>query len=1396
MGSFNKQNNTFKEFLNRLDGKTLYLKINPEFTAYLMIAPARPKNEKKRLHALRDMGILDSLPEAEYDRITQLAANICQVPIACISFIDNDRVWFKSHYGLSATEIPRDVSFCGHTINGLGEIMQVPDTNADQRFCDNPLTKGELSIRFYAGICIKDEDQLPIGTLCVLGAEPKELSDTQRESLKLLSQQVESLLNLHYENRLLHSAEKQIQDGSDKLSGLLERVGDMIFELNKKGQFSYVNSTMMQVTGFSQAELHEKYFWDIVAPDHRDKVISHYLGIFKRKIRSDYYEFQALTKSGIKWVGQSVEVDYKGNRVEHAYVVTRDITELREARDKLSQSERQYRLLSENSRDFISLVDTETNYLYVSSSVKELLGYDVEDLIGVNAFDITHPADASRLLEHKRIENEEEQDLRFATSRIRKKNGEYLWMESIIKAIRDENNEITSFQISARDISDRKKKDEQIARKQAKLESLIQNSKHAVCILDNNGTHLSFNKVYAWGMKKFAGFVPLIGDKINFQILNKIYPDFEKAIGLAYKKKVSRAFSISHSEKTYELVGHCSPIHDKQNQVVGLTIEIRDVTNKIKEKQKSEYHKECLHKLNDIITNNSLEAGKQIRQAMEVTLNYLELDIGAVSIIKEGTYTIYDALVQVQGVEIKSGDQFNLKETYCDTVFDYSGTLTIDKTNEDEFRNHPCYKGMQLKSFIGTSYYVKGEKRGTVGFSSPKPRETPFSNQEIEFVSLFSRWVGFLIERDEFREQLLSESTVLKAFVFSAPAAIAMFNEKLEYLAVSAKWIEDYQLEESNILGQSLGGLSPSLKKQWEPRLLQSLSGKVDKSEGEKIKLEGSEEQWLKWEIRPWMKSKGEVGGIVMFTEDITTQKVQAEELSKAKDLAEQASKAKEQFLATMSHEIRTPMNAIIGVANLMLQSNPRENQLDDLNLLKFSSENLLSLISDILDFSKIEAGKIALESIDFNLKELLFDIKKSMQLKAEEKGLNLVLKYDQHLPEVFVGDAMRISQVILNLISNAIKFTHSGYVKVESALLSANDKRCTVRILVEDTGIGIGRHNEGNIFKDFEQGREDTARKYGGTGLGLAISKRLVELMGSKIHVDSEDDQGSIFFFDLELSSKASKQQDRQKTTKSKKLKKLTDEDIYVLAAEDNVGNRMILKKILESWGVKVDFAFDGQIAIEKIKRKVYDMVIMDIQMPEMDGYTAAETIRKMDDPYFQEIPIVALSAFTSSDILEKVMSAGMNDYLSKPLKIPELHASIVKYSKDVEAVKLTETDNGPTNQLQRMYPYLYQITDGNEGEVIDLIKTITKTVPHELSKLGSQLEVKQFDDLAETLHKIKPNLESLELSELAAQTDILEDAALDSNNDLLHDSLESFITEVRRKIEKIEGNKINVAH
>lgn len=1344
-----------------------------------MIAPLTPDNEDERIVALERTNILDTPSEIDFENITKLAANICQVPISCISFVDRERVWFKSHNGLNVSEIDRCISFCGHAINSIGEIMQITDATVDPRFCNNPLVTNDPQIKFYAGVVIKGKNGMPLGTLCVLDNNPTELDKVQTESLKLLALQVETLLNTRFE---LHINDGVAQgDGLERISGLLERVGDMIFELNEKGKFSYVNNTMSRITGMSVSKLLNTHFWEHIAPEQKDKVVSHYLQLIREKVVSDYFEFKAVSKNGYIWVGQNVEIEYSGKRVKHAYVVTRDITELYNAREMLSRSERQYRLLSENSRDFISLVDAKGNYLYVSSSVKELLGYEPNHLIGTNVFDLTHKADAVILKKQRETENKEKKNLRFATSRIRKKDGSYLWMESIIKAIFDDDGKISSYQISARDISERKRKDDQLERKQAKLESLIKNSKHAIAVLDYTGKHVSFNEVYRSGMGYYAGYCPEIGQTLDFKKLNKVFFDFESLIGQAHEKKVSRKLSIHINGLEHHLIGHCGPIRDKTGKVAGLMLEIRDITAKVREKRKSEQHKEALKKLNEIITADT-DKNEQLTQALAISLEYLELDLGIVSVINGDDYIIYNSLSKSEEFAIKNGDCLSLKNTYCESVFNCDDTLTIDSSNEDKYHEHPCYKRMGLKTFLGTSYYVGDEKRGTVSFSSSKGRNAPFSNQEIEFVNLFSRWTGFLIEREEFRQQWMSERTVLKAFVFSAPAAIAMLNEKLEYLAVSDQWIKEYKLENIQVLGNNYGIISPELKHHWDSKLQLCLSGVIDKSEGERIKLEGREEQWLKWEVRPWVKTDGIVGGIIMFTEDITERKKQAEELANARDIAEQASIAKEKFLATMSHEIRTPMNAIIGAISLLYRSKPTKDQLENLNLLKYSSENLLSLINDILDFSKIEADKISLESIDFNLKHLLVDIKKSQQVKAEESGLDLVLKYDNKLPEVFVGDQMRIAQVILNLVSNAIKFTYSGYVEVSAIMLHMDDNDCYIRLSVKDTGIGIDARKVAGVFNEFEQASEEVTRKFGGTGLGLAISKRLIGLMGAEIHVESELNHGSVFSFDIQLpyKEKGKGLRKRKDFVTQKKLKKLGKNKIHVLAAEDNAGNRTILEKILNTWNVTVDFAPDGLVAIEKIKNKEYNIVLMDIQMPEVDGYTAAKTIRKMSGSYFQNIPILALSAFTSADVQLKVSECGMNDYLSKPIKTEDLHRSLVKYAGRIDESISTNKKDESNSDLAKTFPYIYQITDGNQEKVIDILETIIKTVPHELDKIRELNQIGKYEELAEKIHKIKPNLESLELIALVEMADKLEEAALEGLITDLNANLEEFIENV----------------
>lgn len=400
---------------------------------------------------------------------------------------------------------------------------------------------------------------------------------------------------------------------------------------------------------------------------------------------------------------------------------------------------------------------------------------------------------------------------------------------------------------------------------------------------------------------------------------------------------------------------------------------------------------------------------------------------------------------------------------------------------------------------------------------------------------------------------------------------------------------------------------------------------------------------------------------------DISVQKEAREALIKAKELAEQAVIVKSQFLSTMSHEIRTPMNAVIGFTHLLMQ-NPRPDQVGKLKTLKFSAENLLVLINDILDFNKIEAGMIEFEKVDFSIKELISNIRETMIQKAKEKDIQLRLLIDEGLPELVIGDPVRLGQIIINLVSNAIKFTREGKVIISAILCHQDSVSTTINFEVADTGIGIPDDKQQYIFESFTQASSDTTRKYGGTGLGLTITRRLLELQGSSISLKSKLGEGSVFSFELSFLNSTCKLEKTEITTSGLKD---SLEGIRLLIAEDNQINVLVAQEFFAQWNVDCDVAENGVLALELIKINDYDLVLMDLQMPEMDGYETTRRVRELNGDKYKQLPIIALTASAMLNIQDKAFLIGMNDYISKPFNPDELYMKIRQYGRKEQVVQ-----------------------------------------------------------------------------------------------------------------------------
>lgn len=408
-----------------------------------------------------------------------------------------------------------------------------------------------------------------------------------------------------------------------------------------------------------------------------------------------------------------------------------------------------------------------------------------------------------------------------------------------------------------------------------------------------------------------------------------------------------------------------------------------------------------------------------------------------------------------------------------------------------------------------------------------------------------------------------------------------------------------------------------------------------------------------------WAECRASYRNKIIFLNisDISPAKSYQHQLIKSKEAAEYAKKIKENFLANMSHELRTPISGIIGLLNLLKKTEITDQQNNMIELLETSSQSLLGVINDVLDISKIEAGKFNIVRTPNNLYDLANAVYSLLKFKADKKGIEFFIEIEPEVPKYVMVDSLRLNQILMNLLSNAINFTDRGYVKLKIGVLKDNKDKVKLKFSVEDTGIGIPSDKLNTIFDSFTQAEDDTSTKYGGTGLGLTIVKKLIELKGGELGVSSQVGKGSIFSF-TNWFTVTEKPKQNIDTKPDKPLPSF--ENVSVLVAEDNMVNQFVLAKILKDWKIDVDMVSNGRKAIEKLREKYYDIILMDTHMPELNGYDTTKAIRLDFEEPKRSTPILSLSAASFDNEKNEALAAGMNDVLPKPFLPHELHAKI----------------------------------------------------------------------------------------------------------------------------------------
>jgi PAS domain S-box-containing protein len=637
--------------------------------------------------------------------------------------------------------------------------------------------------------------------------------------------------------------------------------------------------------------------------------------------------------------------------------------------------------------------------------------------------------------------------------------------------------------------------------------------------------------------------------------------------------------------------------------------------------------------------------------------------------VAKALFNAFDAsVVLIEGDAIwrsrDRSDQFPTDDPLAAAIMASGEPLWIEDCAQDSrCSEHPIVTGgLRLRFFAGAPVQLSdGSTPGVLCVIGKEPRT--FDSSLLNRLGDLAAGIADECERAKAARanaggprELETTRAVLGALISTVPVSIVMTDREMRALYVSPRWQSNFGLKDADVLGRSLYEIAPDYYPQFKASFDVCLGGRIIKTPRVRSEHSGRVE-WLQSELTPWRDENGDVGGIISSAHYITEMVAAENELVQAREEAESANRAKSTFLATMSHEIRTPLNGVLGMAQAMAVDELCAVQRERLDVIRQSGESLLAILNDVLDLSKIEAGKLELEETEFDLAELARGAHAAFTAIAQKKGLSFDLEVERSAQGVYRGDPTRIRQILYNLISNALKFTATGEIRV--AIRRSDDR---LEVVVRDTGIGMAPETTTGVFSTFTQADSSTTRRFGGTGLGLSICRELAGLMGGDIGVESELGVGSTFTVRLELpwlraSAAAAADPSPAAVAPSGAVRTA----VRVLAAEDNAMNRLVLKTLLHQAGIEPKVVENGAECVEAWQAGTWDVILMDVQMPIMDGPSATRAIRELEAQTGRpRTPIVALSANAMSHQVSEYLAVGMDGHVSKPIEAAKLFEAI----------------------------------------------------------------------------------------------------------------------------------------
>lgn len=1205
------------------------------------------ENESARLRALYSYEIIDSHKERDFDRLTEIASLIAGCEISLISFIDKDRVWYKSAKGLAVEEVPRGFTMCERTLLSKNPFI-VEDTLDDNHWCAHPMVQEGIKVRFYAGFPLVDPNGFTLGSFCVISTEPKKLSTLQRKQLSLLVEETISAI-----------VERRKKQEYKNFSRLINDSEDLICILGPDWNFRMANPCFNKRLGWTEEELQLKTIFDIVPVEEQDqaKTLWHNL---KNGLAGEHGTHQISIKTGgfrmIEWTATTEKTD------KNIFAIGRDVTTEIEKNQALKVSEQKLKAFFESSQGLMCTHDIHGKLISLNPSGATTLGFSKTELFNKTLFDIIPKERHDHLRQYLTEVSTHGYSKGYMV--VKRKSGEErLWLYSNI--LQHDLNDEPYIIGNAIDITDQKKLEKDLLHTKNLLEETSNLSKIGGWELNLVDEQVYWSSITQEIHSVPDGFIPTKENAIQF-----------------YKSGESR-------EKITEAVEECL----RTGKDWDLELQIVDFNGKeiwVRTKGNAQFVKNVPSRLYGTFQN----IDSQKRAQMEVIASKKLLDdvlsaATGVSIIAtnlEGFITVFN-----------QGSEQLLGYTAEEMIGKQTPVIFHDPTEVDELcTNFSSSIGREVSGF---GFYKQcadhPQKERTFTFITKSGKRLRVSLSITSIKDNDGKVIGYLgisvdvTQKETFEKELATEKALLIAFIENAPASVAMVDENMHFLIASKTWLKDYTQISGDIRGLSYYDVFPNLSAERKAVHQKVLKGQVVKKEEDVyVDVKTNMPNHISWEMRPWYKADKSIGGMMIFTHNISASVKHREELTVARLRADLANSAKSEFLANMSHEIRTPLNGVIGFTDLVLKTQLNHTQQQYLKIVNQSANTLLSIINDILDFSKIEAGKFELDIDKCDLYEIAGQASDITNYQIQTKKLEMLLNVQPNLPRFIWADALRLKQVLINLLGNAAKFTAKGEIELKIQALSESENHHLLRFSVRDTGIGIAKGTQAKIFNAFSQEDSSTTKKYGGTGLGLTISNKLLKMMDSRLHLESTLGEGSMFYFDLNLQSE-----------EGDPIEWVGLESINnVLIVDDNDNNRNILTDMLLLKNIQSDHARNGFEALQFLAEgRNYDAILMDYHMQYMDGIETATKIRNNFMNEDEKLPVILLhSSSDDGTIIKACNELKIDNRLLKPIKMDKLYNALSRLKMKEPAPRNLEIV-APSISYQNHY-YKFLVVEDNE--------------------------------------------------------------------------------------------------